>query len=74
MNCESLGFIRHAYLMLAKAELAIKEEWDNPEVNLSPSRTEEMRTAYKDCTKALKAIEPFIREFERVADARTKRG
>lgn len=71
MRSESIGFVRHAKLMLSNASLKIGEEWDDPDVNMSPAQTADLRREIVECTKLLQLIEPFAKEFEKVADART---
>lgn len=70
MRAETLGFLRHACLMLKSAAIKIKEEWDDPEVSLTPCQTAEMRKEANECKRLLKEIEPFVQEFEKVAQAR----
>lgn len=70
MRPEALGFIRHGRLMLLNASLKIGEEWDDPEVSLSPLQTAEMRRELEECKRLIKQIEPFCREFEKVAEVR----
>ncbi len=70
MRAEALGFIRHAKLMLGNAVVKIKEEWDDPEVSLTPSQTSDMRRELREISRLMKEIEPFAKEFEKVTEVR----
>jgi hypothetical protein len=67
---ESLGFIRHARLMLDNADAQIGDEWDDPEVNMSPIQTADMRRELDACKKIIKKLEPFVQQFEKVSSTR----
>lgn len=69
-RAEAIGFIRHAKIMLGNASEKIKEEWDNPDVSLSPAQTSEMRRELQECSELLKKIDPYAKQFESVSRVR----
>lgn len=70
MRSEAKGFITHAALMLQNAYQHIKEEWDNPDVVLTPAQTADMRRSLNECRRLLKDIDQVADGFEKVAEAR----
>lgn len=69
-RAEAPGFISYARLMLAQAVAIIDDEWDNPDVQISPAQTEALRSNIRECSRLIRQLEPFIKAFESVTDAR----
>lgn len=67
---EAKGFVTHAQLMLGNAVAHIKQEWDDPDVVLTPSQTQDMRKALETCKVFIDELEPYVKEFENVAKVR----
>lgn len=70
MRAQSPGFLNHAVLMLKNASLKANDDWDDPDVQISPMQTEEMRRSMREAARLLKEIEPFVKAFEEVSRTR----
>lgn len=64
------GFISHARLMLTQAAAIIDDEWDDPDVQMSPAQTESLRSSITECRRLITKLEPFVKAFESVSDTR----
>lgn len=66
-RAETPGYIAHARLMLASALGHANDDWEDPDVQLSPSQVVEMRRNLTLCRALLKDLDPFVKAFEEVS-------
>lgn len=70
IRAEAPGFISHAKLMLMRATAIIDDEWDDPDVQMSPAQTENLRRDITECRRLITKLEPFVKAFENVSEVR----
>lgn len=70
-RAETPGFIAHARLMLTNALNKASDDWDDPDVQLTPAQTADMRRNMRDINRLMRSLEPYVKGFERVSETRT---
>lgn len=70
MRDEATGYVRHAAMMLAKGAEQLREEWEDEDTMLSPTRVAELGQLLGEVRRHTKAVATIAKEFDWVASAR----
>ena len=67
---EHLGTLRYVEMMLAQCRKKIEEEWNEGEVMLSPSESDEEVSLMRKIRYHIGDIQPWVKKFAESANAR----